>query len=110
MTRFPLHAAVFVLLSACAGAAPAPDPLASAACNGKRFIEVRNTLDKAIDVYEGDRLKPTEAKLIGRALPGDSRLAVAHSVLHIFALDENGRGLTMDPTASSIRYQNVCIP
>jgi hypothetical protein len=111
MIRPLIGLAALALLAACARQAVTPDApqLALEACKGKLFLEVHNPLTLAIDVYEGDRNQRNDAKLVGNAPPGDTRLPIARPITRIFALDANGRGLTMEGTAAKVSYQTVCV-
>jgi hypothetical protein len=111
MTRSMLGLAALALLAACARPAstPAVPEIGLEACKGKLFLEVHNPLALAIDVYDGDRNQRSDAKLVGNAPPGDTRLPITRPLTRIFALDVNGRGLTMEGTAAKISYQTVCV-
>lgn len=104
-----LFVAALVAVGACARPAATVPAIAPGACTGKLYLDVHNPLTLTIDVYEGDRTRRNEAKHIGSAPPGDTRLPIARPLVRMFALDVNGQGLTMEPTASTIRYQTVCI-
>ncbi len=54
-------------------------------------------------------MKRDAAKHIGNASPGDTRLAIERPLLRTFVVDANGRGLTMEPSATAVRMQTVCM-
>ena len=99
---------MLAIAGACARA-PSPPSMAVNECRGKLYLDVHNPLALSIDIYEGDRMKRDDAKHVGTATPGDTRLPIAHPLLRTFVIDANGRGLTMENTASSVRMQTVCV-
>jgi hypothetical protein len=111
MTRVLASLVACMALGGCARATATPPvpQIGAEACTGEFFLDVHNPLTMAIDVYEGDKTRRNEARHIGTVPPGDARLPIKKPLTRMFALDANGQGLTMDPGATTIRYQTVCI-
>ena len=117
-TRSAAMVAALVLAAAvaggCAPRGPRPAPpeamAAGARCAGQPYLEVRNGLETAVEVY-AYAANIGARRYLGSVAPGSERLAVAEEVGHVYA-EVGGRRVTAREaapgTAGGVTFTRGC--
>jgi hypothetical protein len=97
-----------LLLTACAASPPgAPATLAPASCSGQRYLEVRNRLTVAVDVYAYPAGPGGTARFLGRVGPGVERLPVFEAVGVAYA-ERDGQRVSGRRGRADVSFAQVC--